>query len=44
MKAMYIQPQVESTQVELAAIILAGSNDQGNVDMSGGGGGSIDPD
>lgn len=43
MKAMYIQPQVESTQVELAAIILAGS-DTGNVNMDGGGGGSIDPD
>jgi len=42
MKKMYIQPQVETTQVELAAIILAGSD--GNVDLGGGGGSSIDPD
>ena len=40
-KKIYNQPIVEVMNVSLTTPILAGS---GNVDLGGGGGGSIDPD
>lgn len=41
MKKNYNQPQTEIVSVELANMILSGS--LGNVDLTGGGGGPIDP-
>ena len=40
-KKAYIQPAVELVQLMTNSSILVGS---GNVDLGGGGGGSIDPD
>ena len=39
-----MQPCVEATQLQLSTIVLAGSPGTGNIDLGGGGGGSIDPD
>lgn len=44
MKKNYNQPMVEAVEVQAASMLLDSSPATGNIDLGGGGGGSIDPD
>ena len=44
MKKNYNQPIVETSEVQAASMLLDASPATGNIDLGGGGGGSIDPD
>lgn len=43
-KKIYSQPTIDVINIVLSVPVLAGSPTTGNVNMGGGGGGSIDPD